>query len=428
MVCSNCGSECQDTDKFCNECGHELISSSESLKSEEIEKADVFSNVISKYSSNNTVKLADAFHQSNGNYKSSYRDNKRKKIPVYAIVLLVILVAVIGIFIYKEKTAYSKEGKRTIMIYMVGSDLESKYLAATKDIDEIINSDVDFDDVNIIVYTGGAKQWHKSEIPNKKQALFEINEDGLVKIEEYDTTGDMLNYKNLVFLLEYGYNNYDTEYYDLILWDHGAVPIYGYGYDDYNKLDSMSLNEIKQALYDSPFNGGNKLELIGFDACLMSSIEIASVLSDYSDYMVASQEFEPGSGWNYAFLKEVNSKTESLDLGKLIVKYFKDYYDNKKNVNGVSLSLIKLDKVENVVNYLNKLFKEIDGNLTFDFSKISRSRSSSKSFGRISNDEYYYDLVDLIDLIDNLPDSYIEDKNSLKTAVKDIVIYQETDL
>ena len=212
MVCSNCGSTCEDTDKFCNECGHAIISSSENLKSEEIEKADVFSSAIAKYSSNNTIKLDNTFNQKNGNYKSSYRDsNKRKKTPIL-IALILLIVAVVGLFIYVEKNSYSSKGKRTIMIYMIGSDLESKYLAATKDIDEIINSEVDFDDVNIIVYTGGAKKWHKSDIPNDKQALFEINEDGLVKIEEYDTSGDMLNYKNLVFLLEYGYNNYDTCY------------------------------------------------------------------------------------------------------------------------------------------------------------------------------------------------------------------------
>ena len=76
----------------------------------------------------------------------------------------------------------------------------------------------------------------------------------------------MLEKDNLLFFLNYGYENYDTEYYDLILWDHGAGPIYGYGYDEYNKKDSMSILEIKSALNSSPFIGENKLELLGFDA------------------------------------------------------------------------------------------------------------------------------------------------------------------
>ena len=425
MICSSCGEPCKDEDKFCNNCGHKIISSSDNLKSGETEKAKVFSNSITKYTSSS--KNTD-FEPKNGNYKSSYRDSESKrKVPIVPILVVILLVFGLFLFIQKDKLFYSNKGKRTIMIYMVGSDLESKYLSASKDIDEIINANVDFKDVNILIYTGGSKEWHKSGIPNNKHALFEINSEGLVKIEEYDQN-NMLESENLTFLLEYGYNNYDTEYYDLILWDHGAGPIYGYGYDEYNKLDSMSLEEIKKALYDSPFNGANKLELIGFDACLMSSIEIASSLSDYADYMVASQEFEPANGWDYSFLSEVNKKTTSLEFGKLIVNYFMKYYDAKDNITGVSLSLLKLNKVENVINYLNDLFTVVDDDLTLDFSLISRSRSSSKSFGRLSNDINYYDLVDLIDLVDKLPDKYYEKVNNLKVSINDLVVYQETDL
>ena len=214
----------------------------------------------------------------------------------------------------------------------------------------------------------------------------------------------------------------------MILWDHGAGPVYGYGYDEYNKLSSMSLSELKEALYNSPFNGGNKLELVGFDACLMSSIEVASLMADYSMYMVASQEFEPGSGWNYGFLKDVDSKTSSEDFGRAIVKSFKDYYAPKKNVTGISLSLIKLSKVEKVVSYLDTLFEQVDDDLTIDFSQISRSRSNSKSFGRISNEVYHYDLVDLMDLISKLPEKYTKEVSDLKFSINEMVVYQETDL
>ena len=425
MVCKNCNFENNDTDKFCSNCGAKLISSSENLKTEETLKANVFSNTIEKYSSKSNDILTEKF---NKKYESNYRDNKiSKKIPILLCLLIFVGIICTIYFFNKDKFTYSKEGKRTIMIYMIGSDLESKYLAATKDIDEMINSDINFDDVNILIYTGGAKKWHNGEIPNDKQALFKLEKDGLTKIEEYDSSSNMLDPKNLTFLLNYGYTNYETEFYDLIFWDHGAGPIYGYGYDEYNKLDSMSLEEIKQALSDSPFNGGNKLELIGFDACLMSSIEVASIVSDYADYMVASQEFEPGNGWDYSFLKEVNDKTTSVDLGKKIIDYFDKYY-SKTNTKGISLSLLKLSKVENINNYINDLFAVVDDDLVISFSSISRSRSYSKSFGRVSDDDYYYDLVDLNDLISKLPEKYNEKVSSLETALDDLIIYQKTDL
>ena len=313
------------------------------------------------------------------------------------------------------------------MIYMIGSDLESKYLAGTKDIDEIIDSSINYNDVNILIYTGGSKKWHNENIPSDKQGLFEINSNGIKKIKEFDNYESILDKNNLLYLLNYGYKNYNTEFYDLILWDHGAGPIYGYGYDEYNKNDSMSINEIKSALNSSPFIGDNKLELIGFDACLMSSIEIASSLSNYANYMVASQEFEPGSGWDYKFLEKVNSNVSSQDFGKIIIDSFESYYENKKYTKGISLSLLRLSKIDNALKYIEDLFTKIDQDLTINYSLISRTRSNSKSYGR-TTDDYYYDLIDLNDLLLNMPDKYIKEVSNLKSSLSDLIIYQKTDL
>ncbi len=91
--------------------------------------------------------------------------------------------------------------------------------------------------------------------------------------------------------------NYPAEQYDLILWNHGGGAFFGYGFDETTN-DSLTLDELDQAFADSPFHDGNKLEFIGFDACLMANIETAHTLSPYANYMVASQESEPGSGWS----------------------------------------------------------------------------------------------------------------------------------
>ena len=419
MVCDNCKQEIKETDKYCDYCGAEINNTVPSFSSEEILKASVFSNTIDKLIVN---KDKDIFEER--------QEKKRKKHLILAICLILLGLSFIitGLSMKPKSIFYSNKGKRTIMIYMIGSDLESKYLAATKDLDEMLDSSINYNDINIVIYTGGSKKWHNENIPNDKHGLFEINSSGLKKIEEYDNSDTMLEYENLLFLLNYGYDNYDSEFYDLILWDHGAGPIYGYGYDEYNKLDSMSINDIKKALNDSPFMGDNKLEMIGFDACLMSSIEIASTLSSFANYMVASQEFEPGSGWDYGFLEKVNKNTNTQEFGKLIIDYYENYYASKEYEKGISLSLLKLNKIDNVIKYTNQLFSKIDNDLIIDYSSISRTRSHSKSYGRIANEEYYYDLVDLIDLLDKMPDKYEEDVNNLKTSLSDLVIYQKTDL
>ena len=421
MVCSNCKEEINETDKYCGNCGFEIENQSLSFNSEDKLKAEVFSNSINK--------MLPKISPLSINYKKERKQKKIKNIlKISGCFLVVLSLFVFSFLLISGKLSYSNKGKRTIMIYMIGSDLESKYLAGTKDIDEIVNSSINYDDVNILVYTGGSKKWHNNNIPNDKHGLFEINSKGLKKIDEFDNTGTMLEKDNLLFFLNYAYENYDTEYYDLILWDHGAGPIYGYGYDEFNKIDSMSISEIKSALNNSPFIGENKLEILGFDACLMSSIEVASTLSSYANYMVASQEFEPGEGWNYKFLEEINSNVSSQDFGILIVDYFDNYYSSKKYTKGTSLALLKLNKIDNVLKYTDDLFSKLDDDLEIDYSLISRTRSNSKTYGRVTSDNYYYDLVDLNDLLDHLPEKYSKEASSLKASLSDLIIYQKTDL
>ena len=48
---------------------------------------------------------------------------------------------------------------QTIMVYLVGSDLESDYGNASLDLDEMETAGVDIAHNNILVYAGGASEW-----------------------------------------------------------------------------------------------------------------------------------------------------------------------------------------------------------------------------------------------------------------------------
>lgn len=431
MYCGNCGSKANDKDKFCNECGAPLKSetnSSISNHTSELKKAENFINIMTE---NNNL-LSDIEQKTspayNKNYESSYNPknkNNTLKSAIIVTTIFLLFVIVTVVFINRNEIFHTNNGKRTIMIYMVGSDLESKYVAATQDIEEMIGSNADFENINLLIYTGGAKTWHKEEISSDENAIYKVNSDGLEKLKTYKIT-NMGEPKPLLDFINYAYDNYKAEKYSLILWDHGGGPIYGYGRDEYYETNPLTLLELENVLERSPFGNNNKLELIGFDACLMSSAEIAYILSDYADYMVASQEVEPGAGWNYNFLKNIKKDSTTYEIGKSIIDEYTQYYKNKINGKGISLSLLKLNKMDFLEQKLNLLFKDIDEDLVIDFSDISRSRGNSKTFGKVTASSY--DLVDLYDLLDKLPDKYYTKVDSLKSAIKDLVVYQKTDL
>lgn len=360
----------------------------------------------------------------NINRVTNNNKNKQKKGLNLAIAVPVVVISLIVILYFMTNGFAFLLGKRTIMIYMIGSDLESTAAAATTDIYEMVESGVDLDKVNVLLYTGGTKKWNNNNIPDDKNAIFKLTSSGIEKLAEFDKSS-MVDPNTLTEFLNYGYSEFRSAKYSLILWDHGGGPIFGYGQDE-GYIGSLTLPKLKQAFDNSPFKN-KKLEMIGFDACLMSSIEVASVLSNYAGYMVASQEVEPGYGWDYSFLGEVKKGTSTIDMGMAIVNHYGDFYKKKFNLKGITLSLLDLKEIAAVEKDLNDLFKDVDNNLTIDYSLVSRTRNSAKSFGRVSSN-VSYDLVDLYDLINKLPNNYSVKASKVKSSLDSLVVYQTTDL
>jgi hypothetical protein len=65
-----------------------------------------------------------------------------------------------------------------------------------------------------------------------------------------------------------------------------------------------------------------KLDIIGFDACLMSMYEISAAMKPYTNYLLASELLEPGHGWDYRWFGNITTKTTSsteADVGGYII-------------------------------------------------------------------------------------------------------------
>ena len=58
----------------------------------------------------------------------------------------------------------------TILVYMCGADLESENGMASSDLKEMVNANLS-DNVNLIVYTGGARKWRNSVVRDRKSVV-----------------------------------------------------------------------------------------------------------------------------------------------------------------------------------------------------------------------------------------------------------------
>lgn len=308
-----------------------------------------------------------------------------------------------------------------VMIYIIGTDLESNYGAATADLNEMLYADIN-DNINIIIETGGCKNWRNSVISSRNIERYTINSQGLLRLNTNIKNAAMTQQETLTSFIKYSQENFPTANRNiLILWDHGGGSVAGYGYDEkYPNVSSMSPDTIATAIR----NSGVKFDIIGFDACLMANLETAIALEPYADYLIASEEVEPGEGWYYTnWLKAIDNNTSmpSIELGKIIID---DYVANslKKNSRSeVTLSITDLGQLVSSVskplaNFSRATTKQLNNE---NYQKIANARANTKEFSKSSH-------IDQVDLVDLAIKFNVDGSNDLAKAIKNSIKYNKT--
>ena len=379
---------------------------------------------------NNTVNNSQQFN----NQPANNNGTKSNKPLIFALlgIAAVLLILVVVLFVSKrnDNAGGGDDGvldSRTIMIYLCGSDLESQIALASSDLDSIIASEVD-EGVNVVVYTGGAKKWY-NYVSNQENAIYVLEDSGFVKKKTYDKTSMGLS-SSLSTLLDYSYENYKADKYDLVMWNHGLGSL-GISSDEQFGSDYLSLNELTEALSKSKFTGDNKLETVIFRSCLNSTLEMSSVFVPYSKYFVASEEVTWGGTGSkvLAFINDVTLEDTGVDVGKKFIASYEDSLETLASRYGATLddafpvstyAVIDLSKINELENKLSIFFKSL--NLNVNYNSIARVRSNLYQYASESgcND---YDTVDLYHLVNGLKSLSSTKADDVLVALDNAIVY-----
>lgn len=248
-------------------------------------------------------------------------------------------------------------------------------------------------------------------------------------------------------------DNYPADKYALILWNHGdgwlkSAPVdkkvvKSICWDDFNG-DRLQIGELRNSIIDIYTNTGNtKIDLLGMDACLMAMLEVYYQFYSYADVGVASEEIEPGDGWEYAFLSELstNPNMTAPTLGTHIVDYYADSYSDGNpdppDVNTYTLSAFYIDQIaalgesESVAQITNHLGNLLCSYMYDNYSDINAAQSNC---GRFENRQYgawwLNDYIDLYDFAEKLNSQNINSSintytQKLMDKIDDAIIYEE---
>lgn len=288
---------------------------------------------------------------------------------------------------------------RTLLIYMCGSNLETTFGAATKNIAEMLSVKLP-DDVNIVIETGGAKKWRDYNIPADKLSRYLIKNGKLIPLSKIERTN--MGYKNtFADFLEYGFETFPAKKTAVILWDHGSGCISGMISDENYSGGSLGIDEISSALTDAIQKYNANVDLISMDACLMANFETACAVKDCADYLLASEEIEPTGGWDYKALLSAlaaNKNASAMDIGKAACDGFYDKYSDLAD-RYATLSLIDLAKIDKVSGAFNDALGALlqDEIELKDIRTVADSANHACKCGAYSERTGYSNLIDMSD-------------------------------
>jgi len=166
-------------------------------------------------------------------------------------------------------------------------------------------------------------------------------------------------------------------------------------FDDESRdfLDNLELKHVFEDL-------GQKIDIVGFDACLMGMMEVAYQLKDYAEIVVGSEELEPGKGWDYAALVSylVNNPTASNeDVSKEIVDSFITSYASENSLKA-TLSSIRTDKLDYVACLMDRFAHTILRNETNIRGALLSIVDGTETFDYVNNEQIYRDLAHFVTL------------------------------
>ncbi len=272
----------------------------------------------------------------------------------------------------------------------------------------------------------------------------------------------------LIDFYDWVVKNYPAKHYALILWNHGSGICDSVGGRTINPSELFIFNpqtnmleldrsisyltylqqkaeELRGICFSDTFNSfltnqkldyalrmivetnlHKKIDIIGYDACLMGMLEVANLIEPYADIAVFSEEIEMGAGWKYdEVLKPFLTQTLSPEeFARHIVTAYSAAYT--PITNDFTLSAIALEKtkmLEKSLHEFSNLMIEAlqyqQGNSLFYAIRASRSKKLCTHFSEPSYIDLDHFLTNIFDTMDyvNLAPEGAHLKNNIKQTI-----------
>ena len=326
-----------------------------------------------------------------------------------------------------QSAVAEESGSWTLLFYSVADNSLESPMAA---------------DVNEVGDVGSSDQLHLREYMDRAGAvpdevldqgawegarIFDVNDDGTTT--DVDDLG-VVNSADPALLAQVmgqAFTDLPADHYGLIISDHGGQWT-GVGVDDSEQAATgasalLGVGDLVTGISAGLEAAGlDKLDLLGFDACMMAGYEVASAMAPLADRMVASQETEPGQGWDYHSLDVASDGATADEIGTAIIDGFEAQADDP-TVTLALLDLTQMDPLDQAVADFGTALGEQPAALP----AVGRAQSEVQGFGRDpdpSSDSHLSDLGSLADSVAAASPDVADPATAVSDAVDAVVVDQ----
>lgn len=219
---------------------------------------------------------------------------------------------------------------------------------------------------------------------------------------------NMGNASVLAEFIDWGVKTYPANNYALVLWDHG-LSWRGVSWDYSSSNDYLNMSELVSALgLAQALNSGLVLDILGFDACSMASIEVAYQVMPYAKYLVGSEIEVPDDGFEYTdplSALAANPDMPTLQFADEILDHYSKYYlsltgtPNWYELNeSFTLSVVDLGLIDELVVAVGALATELRDNIGLWVNHIALARNLTEDYDAA----YSNDGIDIYHFAENL--------------------------
>ncbi len=323
-------------------------------------------------------------------------------------------------------------GSWAVYWYLCGSDLESEGGFATDDLLELLEVRLP-ENVTVVIETGGAVEWWNDMVDASVLQRYVYDSRGLRLVDE-QPSASMGERETLADFLRFASENYPADRTAVVFWNHGGGSVAGASFDELYDYDSLTLDEMYAAfaeVWEPTLEPGKQpLELVGFDTCLMATVDVAYTFCDLSRYLVASEETEPANGWYYSHWLGALARNPSMDgaiLGRVICDSYFWGCVEAGTEDDATLSLTDLSRLEGLLDAYESFGAEALAAACDDptfFTRFARVAAQSENYGGNTREQGYTNLVDLGHMARQSDTELLPSAQRVLDALEDCVLYQ----